>query len=170
MNFETIEMGNIESEQKLGRFFKESITVQEYDRICNSWKEELPRRFNWWYKYTPFAHFVLESCCIDTGSKIEMDRKNYWMFIPAMKRYFMTYKEYYTIVRNIAFLKKDIEIIFKDTNIFKIYNMMKLWGVTPSLGELLNMDLKIFNKLYLYGLGDRFIVPLKQKDTQEYVQ
>lgn len=162
MSLENIEKGNIKFA------FKRFVTVEEFDQILNSYTGELPETPEFWKEYHEFGEHVLMSL-IEHKTFTLTIKDNYEYFVPTMKRYFLTDEEYETIVKNVGFMKKDINNIYKDTPIYKIYNMMKMWGTYPTMSELLKMNYKTFLKIYLYSIGDRFIIPLKPK-AQDYVQ
>lgn len=151
---------------KLG--FKAFVTVEHFDQILSSYSGELPESPDFWKEYHPFGIHLLK--CVRHNGTWPATKDNYKDYVPIMKRYFLTDEEYETIVKNVGFMKKDINNIYKDTPIYKIYNMMKMWGTYPTMSELLQMNYKTFLKIYLYSLGDRFVVPLRKPETQEYVQ
>lgn len=148
--------------------FRYFMTVEDFDKILSTYEGELPEKPDFWKEYHPFGVHMLKENWY--GGDCPVNKDNYDQYIPIMKRYFLTNEEYETIVKNVGFMKKDINSIYKDTPIYKIYNMMKMWGTYPTISELLHMNYKTFLKIYLYSLGDRFIIPLKKPKAQEYVQ
>ena len=163
MNSEDIDKVNI----KYG--FKDKLTVLDYDRIVNSWEGDFPTQHTWWKKYSLFAVHVLKAM-YDFNKSVEINEDNYDKFIPILKRYFLTDKEYETIVKNVGYMKRDAPTLFMETPVFKIYNMMRMWHIKPSLNDLFNMEYKIFMKFYLYSLGENFVVPFGKPEEETYVR
>jgi hypothetical protein len=157
MNSEHIGKENIRSDFKW-------LTPLKFDKIIEDWGEDLPEDRDWWKSFTPFGAFFLKLMCYN---KIKVTEENYNEFVPVMEEFFLTDKEYEIIVRNVAFIKKDTLQAYRETPIYKVYNMMNLWRVKPTFTELSQMDYKTFMKLYLYTLGERFIVPMREKEQQE---
>ena len=136
--------------------YKESLTVEEYDRIYNSFDGEKPQgKHDWWTTYTPYGCHVIKMVSI--GKFTVPTRKNYKFFLPVLERYFLNEKEYETIAKNIACIKNNTLDGITDTPIFKIFTTMKTIGVLPSLMDFIKMDYKSFIKLYLYIMGDKFM-------------
>ena len=158
MTSESIGKVNIRSDFK-------SLTTLGFDKIIENWNGDYPMTTrDWWKLFTPFGKFFLESMCYNI---IDITEENYDEFLPIMEDYFLTDKEYEIIVRNVAFLKKDSMTAYKETPMYKIYNMMNFWNVKPTFTELGQMTYKRFMKLYLYTLGERFIVPMREKEQQD---
>lgn len=153
MTSETIEKGNIRSGYK-------KLTPLLFDKILEEWDGDLPEERDWWKIYSGFAVYFLERMS-HFSDKLDITEENYDSFLPIMKDYFLTDKEYEIIVRNVAFMRRDTVTAYKETPMYKIYNMMKLWNMKPTITELLEMSYKNFMKLYLYTLGERFILPKK---------
>lgn len=146
--------------------FCNSISVEFYDRIISFWEEERPSGRGWWYEYSLYAVHVLNS--VSMRKSYDINESNYHLFIPIMKKYFLTIEEYDIIVKNIAFVKKDNLKGLIDTPLFKVFSMLKFWNVSPTIENLINMDYKTFIKLYLYTVGDRFIKPINPKEKGDY--
>ena len=140
------------------------LTTLEFDKIIEDWEGDLPEDHKWWQTYTPFGSFFLKRMSYHT---IEVTEENYETFIPVLEDFFLTDKEYEIIVRNVAFIKKDTLHAYRETPIYKIYNMMKLWNVRLTFKELSRMEYKTFMKLYLYTLGERFIVPMRKEKEEK---
>ena len=153
MTSENIEQENIRSGFKY-------LTPLVFDKLIERWNGIYPTDRLWWKSFSPFSKFFLQNMCYNT---IEVTEKNYDEFIPVMEDYFLTDKEYEVLVGNVAFMKEDAPTAYLETPIYKIYNMMKLWDVKPTFTEMAQMTYKRFMKLYLYTLGEKFIVPVRER-------
>ena len=160
MNLEDIEKENT------GLEFKESITVAEYEDIMSNYGgEDIPVGFGFWKEYHPFNVHLLNHAI---GLSFSIDEEEYASFLPILERYFLTDKEYDIIVKNVGFIKNDATTLYMDTPTLKVYSMMKMWNTVPTITELMSMNYKTFMKLHLYSLGDRFIMPLTNKEEGDY--
>lgn len=162
MSSKDIEKENIEYD------FKTNLTVLDYEKIVNSWKADFPTQHTWWKTFSQFAVHVLTR--MYNYENLEVNEVNYDKFIPTLEKYFLTDKEYETIVKNVGYMKRDAPTLFRETPVFKIYNMMRMWHIKPSLNDLFNMEYKVFMKFYLYSLGENFVVPLGKPEGETYVR
>lgn len=89
-------------------------------------------------------------------------------FIPILSKFFLTFKEYNQIIRNLAYIKEDIRIGIIETPFFKSYILAKVWDTGLSFSEMWNMPYKNFFKLYLYSIGDKLMI--KQEEKRDYHQ
>ena len=161
MTSESIEQVNIRSDFKY-------LTPLIFDKLIEKWTGAYPTDREWWKSFSPFSKFFLQYMCYNF---IEVTEEDYDEFIPIMEGYFLTDREYEVLVGNVAFMKKDAPQAYLETPMYKIYNMMKLWDVKPTFTELAQMTYKRFMKLYLYTLGERFIVPtMERKEKGELYQ
>jgi len=89
-------------------------------------------------------------------------------FIPYLHRLFLSFKEYNQIIRNLAYIREDIQRQVKETPFMKAYVIANLWGTGVSFSEMWDMDYKNFFKLYLYSIGDKLMV--KKSKSRDYHQ
>jgi hypothetical protein len=141
------------------------LTPLVFDKLIEEWKGDYPTDRSWWKSFNTFSKYFLEYMCYN---KIEVTEENYEEFVPTMEDYFLTDKEYKILVGNVAFMKEDTPSAYLETPIYKIYNFMKLWDVKPTFTELAQMTYKRFMKLYLYTLGDKFIIPSANRKGDIY--
>ena len=153
MTSENIEQANIRLDFKY-------LTPLVFDKLIEKWEGDYPTDRSWWKSFSPFSKYFLEAMCYN---KVEVTEENYSEFIPTMEDYFLTDKEYQILVGNVAFMKEDAPSAYLETPMYKMYNMMKLWDVKPTFTEMAQMTYKRFMKLYLYTLGERFIVPARER-------
>jgi len=146
--------------------FKTTLTVNDWNEIIEEWGEA-PTKFYWWMRKSCFGMFFLHKMCLRGHKKLKkITWKDWHIFIPYIHRFFLSFKEYHQIIRNLAYIKEDIRIGIKETPFFKAYIIGELYSMSVSFSELWNMDYKNFFKLYLYSIGDKLMI--KQEKKGEY--
>ena len=124
-------------------------------------------------RHSDFGEYFLSKMCYkEKDSKRIMeygiDRRRWNELIPLLHKFFLSFKEYYQIVRNLAYIKDDIRIRIVETPFFKSYILANIWESGVSFSEMWNMPYKNFFKLYLYSIGDKLMI--KQEKKRDYHQ
>ena len=142
--------------------FINKLTVGEYIDICNRWAKPLPTAdHKWWLRQTSFGYFFLAHvvCSVDdleifNEIKDDLTWRDWHMFIPVLKNFFITNTEFRQIIGNISFVKGRPSVGTQEDPVFNIYMMYRQLNGFTNFDELLNMNYKTFFKLYLYTMGD----------------
>jgi len=145
--------------------FVSELTVEDYIQICNKWAKPVPTSdHKWWMHESEFGYFFLEHMTssyesLDDFRKIrpKLTWRDWHMFIPALKNYFVTHTEFLQIVNNISFIKGKPSMGTSEDPVFNVFMMFKSLGGYANLGEILSMNYKTFFKLYLYTMGEVII-------------
>ena len=136
--------------------FDVGYNYKTFRRIIEDYPEPIKTpAVYWWYKKTSFGFYLLGELCmnptLNRPDLPDIPEKDWYHFIPVLKEYFVTYKEFQNIVNNVYYLKGFKQVPIEDTN-FITYVLIKQFG-KMSYDEILELPYKQAMILYLYSIA-----------------
>lgn len=135
--------------------FKDNLNFKQIRAIVDKYEKELKLPVaHWWYKKTDFGAFMLKNLC-SSLSLPDIPEEDWVHFIPALKSYFITYKEFGNIVHNAIYLQGAKKFPKEDTNFMSFILIKEFCKLTYK--EILSLPYKRAIVLYVYSVARNMI-------------
>lgn len=134
--------------------FKKELTVEDWLDITGSYPGIPNLNYYFWYHISDFGIHVLKRTKLNEKEHeipIDLDTltwKDWHHFIPVLRKYFITFREYWGIAWNIRFTKRGMAEYVAETPDYMLYCLSR--DANINITDCLNMKYKTFYKLYLY--------------------
>ena len=134
--------------------FKNNLNFKQVRAIVDKYGKPLHLPVaHWWYKKTDFGMFFLQKLC---STKLpDIPEEEWYLFVPVLKNYFITFQEFKDIVHNALYLQGAEKMPREDTNFMSFVLIKEFSRLTYK--EILALPYKKAIVLYVYSIARKMI-------------